>query len=72
MSELILVLAPIPDPSLSEGREKWMCLIVRKSYNRFILFSTGIVFLRKKSVAFAGGCFLPCKGGLRWVLNKKL
>ncbi len=42
-----------------------------------------MVFFFEKSVAiavypvkstkyFTGGCsFLPCKGGLRWVLNKK-
>ena len=41
-------------PFPTKGREKWMCLFIRKSYNRFILFSTGMVFLVIKS----GGLFV--------------
>ena len=33
-----LILEPIPDPSLTKGREEWMRLIVRGSYILFSLF----------------------------------
>ncbi len=59
-----------PQPFPQRGKGDVDVLNRKEKLQSFYLVLTGMVFLGIKSRGFAGCSFLPCKGGLRWVLNK--